>query len=271
LLEATGPTKIILNNGLYKLSQPSPLFVNTQGIQIEGRGSVIIQQTTGARVVEIGESGSLRMSHVTVTGGRASGNPTSLAKPGHVHGGGIHNHGTLYLDDVTIYGNRAEVDAKDPVNAAARGGGGLYNAGIAWLRNVTIGGNESLEMGAGLSGSLGVTVGKPGTIWLENTLIMSNTGGTGNCSPGLLIVNAGGNVQSPNDICRPSIYTDQINPASPIDPITLTYSLYPRSTAVDVSDACGPTDQLGSSRPVAGIPDHSARCDSGAIEFRPSP
>ena len=55
-------------------------------------GTAVIHQTWGEfRVFDVHGGAKLVMSHVTVTGGGA-GN-TSTAFPGHIHGGGIHNHG----------------------------------------------------------------------------------------------------------------------------------------------------------------------------------
>ena len=45
------------------------------------------------------------LSNVTLTGGEAGDNSTAV--PGHIHGGGIHNHGTVRLVNVTMTGNHA--------------------------------------------------------------------------------------------------------------------------------------------------------------------
>lgn len=215
------------------------------------------------RVIEVGDKGSLYMSNLSITGGTANNTYPSAVVTSHVHGGGIHNHGRLRLNNVTITNNHAALPGDTP---AERGGGGLYNAGYARLENVTIADNSAKDLGAGLSGSSPASV-----TWLENTLLVSNDGGSGNCTPGLDIINGGGNVQSPGVLCRPTIPMAAINPAGPLMQPSFTYPLYPNSAAVDVSDHCGGLDQLGSPRPTASIPGRVPMCDSGAIEFIPPP
>jgi hypothetical protein len=94
----------------------------------------------------ISNSGTLTLSHSTVSGNTATG------------GGGIHNSGTLTLSYSTVSGN-----------IAADHGGGIYNDGVLTLTNSTVSGNKvtGLHVGGGIYNQ--------GTLTLTNSTISGNT------------------------------------------------------------------------------------------------
>ena len=101
-----------LNGGPYRLSywdpfsEPGHLKI-TKALTIRGptTGAIIQQTRPDVRVFDVHSGAVLQLSNVTLTGGEAGDNSTAV--PGHIHGGGIHNHGTVRLVNVTITGNHA--------------------------------------------------------------------------------------------------------------------------------------------------------------------
>ena len=246
---APGDTVIVpANTNPYTLTL-NHLFINKDlTITGSGMGSTIIQQTNpNFRVIDIGNPGGaapvVSISRLTVTGGHAIVPSNSEALPGHIHGGGIHNHGIMTLTNVTITGNEAQPD----------GGGGLWNAGTATLVNVTIAGNSApTDSGGGIGGA---------PLTLTNTIVANNTGG--NCTP-TLSISGSNNLQFPGTTCGATIPT-----ADPmLGPLTAgVYPLQAGSPAIDTGTnaGCPPTDELGTARP------QGAACDIGAFEFVPPP
>src|SRR5688500_12256317 len=156
----------------YTLSQ-SHLFINKDlTITGSGIGSTIIEQMNpNFRVFDIGDPTFppigpppvVNISRLTIKGGHAISPSNSEALPGHIHGGGIHNHGILRLTNVTITGNSSTND----------GGGGIWNAGTVTIVNVTIADNSApIDLGGGIGGNAPT---------LTNTIVANNTGG--NCPP----------------------------------------------------------------------------------------
>ena len=248
----------------------SHLWINKSlTITGSGTGSTIVRQTNPVfRVFEIGGPPSsppvcplpslpiVIISRLTVTGGRATAVSNSQAWPGHLHGGGIHNHSILYLWNVTITGNDARPDT----------GGGLYGAGCGAstiLINTTVKGNTT-EFGGG-----GIANG--GTAVLRNTIMADNS--PLNCAG--TITSDGPNLQFPAFSDPPSCGN-----AIPVQPPllgALTNGVYPLlagSPAIDagvtgVNSLCPGTDQIGTARPQDGNGDGLALCDIGSFEFVP--
>jgi hypothetical protein len=251
-------------------------------------GTAVIRQTAAPfRVFDVHACTKLLLGHVTITGGGAD--KTSTAQPDHIHGGGIHNHGDIELSHVTITGNRATYSQLDGIG----GGGGIYNApgARAKLLNVTIAGNVSSPNENGIP--LGGGIAGPGTYTLRNTLIANNTtdgsGAPSNCGlrTPLYIVDEGGNLQFPGNDCgrwytRPGKFgttlsfwwpyfaTAAIDPLLPLDPSRWIYLPVPNGPPVDIGvtgiTGCHPTDQAGQPAPRDGNFDGVAACDAGAIE-----
>src|SRR5687768_16906842 len=168
IMDAAPGDIIVVPPGTYTLSR-SHLFINKNlTINGSGMGSTIIEQTNpNFRVIDIGNPGGaapvVSISRLTITGGHAIIPSNSEALPGHIHGGGIHNHGIMMLTNVTITGNEAQPD----------GGGGIWNAGTATIVNVTIADNSApTNLGGGIGGA---------PVTLTNTIVANNTGG--NCTP----------------------------------------------------------------------------------------
>ena len=248
----------------------SHLWINKSlTITGSGTGSTIVRQTNPVyRVFEIGGPPPsppvcplpslpiVIISRLTVTGGRATAVSNSQAWPGHLHGGGIHNHSILYLWNVTITGNDARPDT----------GGGIYGAGCGAstiVINTTVKGNTT-EFGGG-----GIANG--GTAVLRNTIMADNS--PVNCAG--TITSDGPNVQFPAFSDPPSCGN-----AIPVqNPLlgALTNGVYPLlagSPAIDagvtgVNSLCPGTDQIGTARPQDGNGDGLALCDIGSFEFVP--
>ena len=225
-----------------------------------GGGTAIIEQTMAIfRVFDVSSAGNLTLSNVTIRGGEAG--DTSTALPGHIHGGGIHNHGTVTLTNVTITGNHATSSPSSSVG----GGGGIYNAatGMLTMTNVTIAGNDAIVLGGGIAG--------PGPIHATNLLVVDNTGPSGNCS--VFPTDDGGNLQFPDVTCGPGFWTASVNPIGALGAVVAgTYPLLPGSQAIDrgTNTGCPAADQLGFARPVDGNGDSVAACDPGAVEYDPT-
>src|SRR5574341_2072757 len=136
----SGADTITVPAGTYNLSM-GDLDVQDVTINGTGAGSTIINQTqAGQRVFET--TGVVNISRVTIQGGQTGASSTV---PGHIHGGGIHNHGTLNLTNVTITHNSS--------TATNDFGGGLYSAGPATLVKVTIAENSApVGKGGGIAG-----------------------------------------------------------------------------------------------------------------------
>jgi hypothetical protein len=112
----TGPKTIRLIGGPLVLTNPATTTIIGPGanlLTISGGGK--------SRIFDI-EGGSVAISGLTITGGRAN------------HGGGLLNDGgTLQMTDVTIRGNQARL------------GGGLFNSGSAALSDVIMRGNTARD------------------------------------------------------------------------------------------------------------------------------
>ena len=247
--------------------EPGHLKITRQNLKIRGPANgagVVIEQTSDARVFDVHSGASVTMMNLTIRGGVARNNSTAL--PGHVHGGGIHNHGIVNLVNVTLTDNHAPAT---PAETSLGGGGAIYNAGVMTLSHVTIAGNDAAQLAGGLSGTAATVV---------NTLIANNLGPDGpdagsdpdpvNCtgSP----TDVGGNKQFPGNSCP---FAGTSLPASPIGALAPDYTfwLLPGSPAIDGGiDIGGVTDdQAGTPRPLDGNGDGSARFDAGATEYDP--
>jgi len=296
LLAAITGDRILIPAGLYELTTPydrsqAPEDAGKTGhlsippkvrwIELMGvnpEATVIKQTIPLVRVFDIPGSAEVVMRNLTITGGASSPDNPSTAYPGHVHGGGIHNHGVIHLVNVTVTGNHA---TSAETNGAGRGGGGIYNAGTAYLTNVTVAGNDSPVLGAGLSGAANNDDPTKPTYILRNTLLVDNTGGHGNCTtasgvPGIRIVDEGGNLQYPGNSCvgiragvPTPLPTATADPAiGPVGP-GLLWPLVRNRAAIDTAndDSCPPSDQLGVLRPQPGSRTGASHCDIGALEF----
>ncbi|MBF0529672.1 MAG: hypothetical protein HQK55_10460 [Deltaproteobacteria bacterium] len=246
---------------------------------------------------------TLSMSGVTVTGGSegldygggifiqnggADLYNCTLAGNSAMYGGGIYNQGRLVINNCTLYGNTATTS-----------GGGFYNSGVANLTNSTISGNGAVSgNGGGLlnyTGVIGlsfVTVAQNsvnitngggggiynagGTVYLDDTLIVGNTGREPDVSGAMassgynLVYNSyGGWGFTP---------LDRLNPASSVAGIiaplagnggpTLTHALVYTSPAIDAGSPnfTPPSnyDQRGYGYPRV----RNNRVDIGAYEYQ---
>jgi CSLREA domain-containing protein len=243
---ANGDT-ITVPAGTYNLSLGDLNVLVSVAINGSGAGSTIINQTQpGQRVFETAAA-DVNISRVTIQGGQAD---ASSVVPGHLHGGGLHNHGVVTLTNVTFTGNSAL--NVDPTNPTSGTGGAIWNAGTMTLINITIANNTAAVSGGGIGGV---------SPTLTNTIVANNTGG--NCTATITITGSN-NLQFPGTTCAGAITT-----ADPLlGPLTDgVYPLLAGSPAIDTgtNTGCPPTDELGTARP------QGAACDIGAFEFVPAP
>ena len=258
---ATDGDAIIVPPGVYTLtfvqlpSEPGHLVVRQKGLKIIGPqtgGTAIIEQAPpsssrpNVRVFEVASGAEVEFRNLTIRNGIADNNSAVL--PGHIHGGGIHNHGKMWLINVTLTNNQAPIDD----------GGGIYTAGgsSSELFNVTIADNSALRNAGGIAGS-----GNS----LKNTIVAHNhltNGVDANCAG--TTVNNGYNLQFPGTTCGSITTADpRLIPAS--DGV---YDLGTGSAAIDTGDnsSCPTQDQRGTARPLDGNGDSFTVCDIGAIE-----
>jgi hypothetical protein len=257
-------------------------------LEIGGESSLTIEHLTIAGGAPMGDanggnifvsSGALTLDHVRVTGGSAAAGggiwseaslleiTHSLIDDNHVSGdgGGILSveEGALEIVESTITGNTAAI------------GGGIVardsQAPDAFARftRVTIAGNTATESGGG---GLSVSPGNPAPQFF-GSIIAGNTGPSGpsNCSPDVLPVDGGGNLESGTDCAF--VRTDSRQLAATGLATTLvrdggTLPVLPiaaDSPARDIAGACGGTDQRDVARP------QGAACDAGAFEYLAPP
>jgi hypothetical protein len=257
-------------------------------------GATTIIGTASARVFDIFSGAKLALQGVIVSGGHGG---TSVAFPGHIHGGAIHNHGELFMVESAIVSSRAPSSEGGGLAAAAGSvteltnvtiaenvadtvGGGIWNIGSLTLNNVTVADNQSANPGGGLVG------GGAGDIKISNTILARNRGS--NCAPPPLALKDLGYTLSDDSTCqlqgRGSLASTPAGLA-PVRTIFDYYQLVPGSRAIDAGNpapvqsgpfpstvqtlmagTCWSADQRRAPRPTDGNMDGLSVCDIGAYE-----
>ncbi len=217
----------------------------------------------------IDNSGSARLSYVTLDANLAS-SEESL----YVAGGAIYNGGSLIVYNSLFFNNTAS--NPDDIDY----GGGLFNDNTATLLNVTFSHNNA-EWGGGIFHN-GVEANLYNVTFTENTTaihaafplriknsIVSNSTAGVNCNGSGIITSLGHNIDSGTSC---NFDMEGINPllgslADNLGP-TYTHALLAGSPAIDGGDNtdCPATDQRGAIRPADGNGDSIRICDIGAYE-----
>ena len=288
-VNATEPRNVIIPAGTFFLTLGHIVISGTQTITGEGADKTAIDGNLAHRVFEIANGTTVFIGGVTVRHGLGG---ASDVFPGHIHGGGIHNHGDLILVDSAVTGNIADT------------GGGLTNAGTgtALLYNVTVARNSAAtnfiiginNVGGGIenlgqlelfhvtisennaSSGAGLLNRANATVTVTNTIVAGNSN-FADCSG---TITSGGHNLAGSFSCLFLEEGDLNGAQAMLDPrhdsggFTYLYALLPGSEAIDAGDStpgvCGPTDQRGAVRPLDGDGDGSLVCDIGSFEYDPT-
>jgi len=162
--------------GSYTLYLNSQLDVN-KTLTIDGSGHTVALSgdsggdgTPDVRVLSIGSSGVVTLTHLIVASGKANDNGGGIYNEGVLtlqdsaladnsaghYGGGIFNWGTLYLQNSAFAGN-----------SAGLAGGGIFNwGGTLYLQNGALTGNTAIHGGGIFNG---------GTLYLQNSMLTGNS------------------------------------------------------------------------------------------------
>ncbi|MGW2562074.1 hypothetical protein ACWCXB_23030 [Streptomyces sp. NPDC001514] len=126
-------------NGLPKIIQP---------ITIDGNGATIARAANANqfRIFQVGAGGDLKLSHLTLTRGKAAPNEDGGAID-------VDPAGRLDLDSVTLENNTVDDTANNDE------GGAIYNEGVSTIRNSTLDKNSAADGAAvyNLGGKLEIT------------------------------------------------------------------------------------------------------------------
>src|SRR3989442_6392860 len=247
-VNAGSPRNVIIPAGAFTLTLGDINITQSQTITGEGADQTAIDGNLAHRVFEIGHGALVYIGGLTVRYGLGG---ASDIVPGHIHGGGIHNHGDLILVDSAITGSIADT------------GGGFTNAGngTALLYNVTVARNSAAtnfivginNVGGGIENlrqmqlvnvtisentawSGGGLLNRPGaTVTVTNTIVAGNTNFE-DCSG--TITSAGHNLaggfsclfSGPGDLNGAQALLDPRNDSGGV---TYLYPPLPRTQALD--------------------------------------
>jgi hypothetical protein len=123
-----------------------------------GSQAITVSGNTTSHVFDIGASGVVTLSHLSIVSGT---NSNVVVEDGSVGGGGIHNKGTLTVQDCALSGN-----------VSTGGGGGIYNQGALTVQDCVLSDNESADNGGGISNYEGV-------LTVQNSVLSGNQSGKG--------------------------------------------------------------------------------------------
>ncbi|WP_329377252.1 hypothetical protein OG625_06645 [Streptomyces sp. NBC_01351] len=178
---APGPDTLRLaRKCTYKLTSPDPvtpgngLPVITSEITIDGRGATIRRDERGHktpkfRILLVGPTGNLTLTHTTISGGFATDCPAFPAPPGLACGGGISNTGTMKVTRSRFVGNTARSDVFAQ-------GGGIDSPGTGSVSETEVTGNHVVYSGSNVGGgAAGAAIANDGPLTVTRSRLTGNT------------------------------------------------------------------------------------------------
>ncbi|MEU6164208.1 hypothetical protein [Streptomyces tanashiensis] len=164
----------------YKLTVPdlvnpgNGLPVITSEITIDGRGATIRRDGRGNsvpkfRILFVGPTGNLTLTHTTISGGFATDCPAFPDPPGPACGGGISNSGTMRVTRSKFTGNTAQSDVFAQ-------GGGIDNPGTGSVSETEVTGNRVIYSGSDIGGAAaGAGIANDGPLTVTRSRLTGNT------------------------------------------------------------------------------------------------
>ncbi|MGR4880653.1 hypothetical protein ACIPUC_14690 [Streptomyces sp. LARHCF249] len=176
-----GPDTIRLaHKCTYKLTAPDPvnpgngLPVITSEITIDGRGATIrrdehADNVPKFRILFVGPTGNLTLTHTTISGGFATDCPAFPDPPGLACGGGISNTGTMKVANSKFIGNTSQSDVFAQ-------GGAIDNPGTASVSETQVTGNHVIYSGSDNGGgAAGAAIANDGPLTVTHSRLTGNT------------------------------------------------------------------------------------------------
>ncbi|CAL9672351.1 hypothetical protein SUDANB105_07601 [Streptomyces sp. enrichment culture] len=164
----------------YKLTSPDSvnpgngLPVITSEITIDGRGATIRRDDRANnvpkfRILFVGPTGNLTLTHTTIRGGFATDCPAFADPPGLACGGGVSNTGTMKVTRSKFIGNTA----KSQVFAQ---GGAIDSPGTGSVSETEVTGNHVIYSGSDIGGgAAGAAIANDGPLTVIRSRLTGNT------------------------------------------------------------------------------------------------
>ncbi|WP_405787576.1 hypothetical protein OG753_06505 [Streptomyces sp. NBC_00029] len=164
----------------YRLTSPDPvspgngLPVITSEITIDGRGATIRRDEHGNnvakfRILFVGPTGNLTLTHTTIRGGFATDCPAFPDPPGLACGGGISNTGTMKVTRSKFIGNTSSSDVFAQ-------GGAIDSPGTGSVSETEVSGNHVIYTGSATGGgAAGGAIANDGPLTVTRSRLTGNT------------------------------------------------------------------------------------------------
>lgn len=189
---SVGPDTLSLSPGCTYVLTTGPPPPISQPLTILGNGATVMRNSTNEfRIFDIDTGITVKMSSLTVSGGRAPAGASGMVLPGEDGGGIRNNNGTLTLTHVKVIGNVAGAGSVGPggfQGGAGGNGGGIANFGTLHLVSSRVASNAAGDGGDGaISGGPGGAGGgiyNNGTLTIKASTFRDNSAGDSGFSMG---------------------------------------------------------------------------------------